>query len=358
MGYLTQRMAWAIVGRIARVTPYSVNVTDIDGKVFAGTDEKMVGRVRPAAARVYEQQEACIVYVSVGEETKGICFPLRFNEHIEAVLEIGGDVDEIMHIGQLIVALAEILMENNAMQEVEATKESRRNDFFFEWVHTPRAEYDERFRENAGVFGIDLDLVRRAVVVKMRRVRYSVLEDVRSMLLEGEYVVRQSVDGFTVLLRDGRDLRERVSRMLNLTSDFSLCAVGFSSDSAKETVDSAERTLQTGMLYHPEERLFFDEDMVAELLMASLDGDRHLQQLCGCFRENDEDGSLCRTVLAYGANGEDQKKVCEALFIHRNTLSYRLTRLRELTGLDPRNPRQFTLLYAAALQRLKEMKEV
>ena len=358
MGYLTQRMAWAIVGRIARVTPYSVNVTDIDGKVFAGTDEKMVGRVRPAAARVYEQQEACIVYVSVGEETKGICFPLRFNEHIEAVLEIGGDVDEIMHIGQLIVALAEILMENNAMQEVEATKESRRNDFFFEWVHTPRAEYDERFRENAGVFGIDLDLVRRAVVVKMRRVRYSVLEDVRSMLLEGEYVVRQSVDGFTVLLRDGRDLRERVSRMLNLTSDFILCAVGFSSDSAKETVDSAERTLQTGMLYHPEERLFFDEDMAAELLMASLDGDRHLQQLCGCFRENDEDGSLCRTVLAYGANGEDQKKVCEALFIHRNTLSYRLTRLRELTGLDPRNPRQFTLLYAAALQRLKEMKEV
>lgn len=171
MGYLTQRMAWAIVGRIARVTPYSVNVTDIDGKVFAGTDEKMVGRVRPAAARVYEQQEACIVYVSVGEETKGICFPLRFNEHIEAVLEIGGDVDEIMHIGQLIVALAEILMENNAMQEVEATKESRRNDFFFEWVHTPRAEYDERFRENACVFGIDLDLARTAAFADHERPR-------------------------------------------------------------------------------------------------------------------------------------------------------------------------------------------
>ena len=249
-------------------------------------------------------------------------------------------------------------MENNAIQEVEAIKENKRNDFFFEWIHRSRSEYDERFRETAGVFGIDLDGVHRAAVVRMKRVRYSVLEDVRSMLFEGEYIVRQGIEGFTVLLIEGRGFRQRMNRLMSLTKDFSLCAVGFPSNSAKETVESAEQTLQIGMLYAPDEHLFFEEDMVPELMVAALEGERHLDELCERFEECDEDGSLCKTILVYGANGEDQKKVCEALFVHRNTLSYRLTKLREMTGLDPRNPRQFILLYAAALRRLKEMKEV
>ena len=37
----------------------------------------------------------------------------------------------------------------------------------------------------------------------------------------------------------------------------------------------------------------------------------------------------------------------EDLFVHKNTVQYRLNKLRDITGLDPRNVEDFIRLYLA-----------
>lgn len=39
------------------------------------------------------------------------------------------------------------------------------------------------------------------------------------------------------------------------------------------------------------------------------------------------------------------------LFIHKNTLQYQLNKIKNLTGYDPRNYRDFSVLYIALLLR-------
>ena len=49
------------------------------------------------------------------------------------------------------------------------------------------------------------------------------------------------------------------------------------------------------------------------------------------------------------------KNAADALFIHKNTLQYQLDRVRDMTGLDPRNFQDAVSLYIALhLQKLEE----
>lgn len=47
---------------------------------------------------------------------------------------------------------------------------------------------------------------------------------------------------------------------------------------------------------------------------------------------------LIRTLRAYFAPGESTSEAAERLFLHRNSVPYRLDRISELTRLDWRDP--------------------
>ena len=47
---------------------------------------------------------------------------------------------------------------------------------------------------------------------------------------------------------------------------------------------------------------------------------------------------LIRTLRAYFASGESTSEAAERLFLHRNSVPYRLDRISELTRLDWRDP--------------------
>lgn len=65
------------------------------------------------------------------------------------------------------------------------------------------------------------------------------------------------------------------------------------------------------------------------------------------------DGVLLDTVSTYLDSGGSIEATARAMFIHANTVRYRLKRVAELTGYHPLNPRDaFTLRVALALGRL------
>jgi len=65
------------------------------------------------------------------------------------------------------------------------------------------------------------------------------------------------------------------------------------------------------------------------------------------------DGVLLDTVSAYLDSGGSIEATARAMFIHPNTVRYRLKRVGEITGYSPSNPRDsFTLRVALTLGRL------
>ncbi len=64
------------------------------------------------------------------------------------------------------------------------------------------------------------------------------------------------------------------------------------------------------------------------------------------LEDGDRDGIFRDALRAWVATGS-VARVAEQLYVHPNTVSYRLGRVRELTGLDPRVPADATLLAMA-----------
>jgi len=64
------------------------------------------------------------------------------------------------------------------------------------------------------------------------------------------------------------------------------------------------------------------------------------QETIGALVEYDrtQHTNLVETLAAYFAHNGNLSATAEALFVHRNTLLYRMERIREISGLDLDNP--------------------
>jgi len=64
-------------------------------------------------------------------------------------------------------------------------------------------------------------------------------------------------------------------------------------------------------------------------------------------------GSLLETLAAHAEHGRSLEAAARVLYVHPNTVRYRLRKVAEVTGWDPLNPREaYVLQMALALGRL------
>ncbi|MFE3188281.1 PucR family transcriptional regulator [Nocardia sp. NPDC059240] len=75
-------------------------------------------------------------------------------------------------------------------------------------------------------------------------------------------------------------------------------------------------------------------------------------RLAQVFDALDDQPVLTETFDAYVRNNYELNPTADALHIHRNTVTYRLSRITDLTGYDPQNPTEAMTLAAARTARL------
>jgi len=66
---------------------------------------------------------------------------------------------------------------------------------------------------------------------------------------------------------------------------------------------------------------------------------------------SDSNDILIETVKVFFESGMNAKETAAKLFIHKNTLMYRLNKARDQYGIDPFNPFQCMKLYLAVLMK-------
>jgi len=100
-------------------------------------------------------------------------------------------------------------------------------------------------------------------------------------------------------------------------------------------------------------RPVLSEDLLPERILAGDDWAR-LEAIEQVFKPLDRSrGTLVETLSAYFAHGSAIEPTARALFVHPNTVRYRLGQVADLTGLTPSHPRDaLTLQLALTLGRL------
>lgn len=368
---ITDVSAQQIVDEIGDLVHQNINLMDENGYIIASNDRSRIGDFHEGAYQIIQQQLPELYIDSDLEQRlsrvrQGINLPIRVDGKVEGVVGITGSYEAVIQYGQIVQRMAAILVKERIRLDEERLDLRVRSRFLEEWVFSSHLSNQHSLYERGLALGIDVRLPRRCMVVCVRDLaRYT-------KTLEGQQFLEQveaEVNAFlvhypgTIVLRNAARqilllnrrptaqlvaLAQELREHLRTTVGTDLL-VGIDDDvpDLHTAYLQASRALQIAPQY--KSQVVSYRDLNIELIFDQVSPQDKLQYLRKLFPDRDsqqlrEDFAL---LDAYFQAEGSISKAAASLYIHKNTLQYRLRQLAEMTGFDVRKPSNAPILYVA-----------
>jgi carbohydrate diacid regulator len=362
---ITGELTQPIVDRLAEVISLPINIIDEDGIVVASTDRTRVGSFHQGAIVVMEQHDELHVDESAIKELAGtrmgITMPLVINGEFVGSLGVTGAPDEIEDLAH-IVRVAVLSLTEQAHQAQRSQSQRRVHDNWASRLVADRLGDPEGIAEQAKILGIDLDRSCSVILINadpatsfdFSMSERAIIQLIRSYgSLRFNAYVGQGRYLFAVQARDGIDdswltrLGEAIYAYLGARPEKFWAGVGKpgigiqgyrqSFFDAIQSVHIMQRLdMQRRILFYYEHRFFRLLEYIPQYAR---------ETFCESYLHRPAiDAQLAETLSVYFDVDCSPIRAAEALHIHRNTLSYRLGRVRELYGLNPHDFRDAVTL--------------
>jgi carbohydrate diacid regulator len=370
---LSQKHAMKIVLEINKIIEQKINIIAPDGTIIASSNEARIGTYHEGAHILVEQQLDVLIIHSdddyVGAR-KGVNFPIIVNNEVLGVIGVTGPYEEVAKYGQIVKRVTEILLLEIAMKESKFLEEGVINRYIYEWLSGDNKELSSPFIERGTLLGIDITLPRRVLVMAPFSLsKGNEVEDLKVIEQSEEYMKRliKHLDEKSMFMksasylvgivaeRNNNDLLKLATNIKKMVeSKFAVkVAIGLDSENASlammhQSFAKARKAFQSSVRkesYH----ISFYEDLNMEIITGDISIQSKREYISRIFRNfNEEEIAEAIQILEIFYEEEGSiKNAAEKLFIHKNTLQYKLKKIMNTTGYDPRSISQASLFYLA-----------
>lgn len=369
--YISKLTAQEIVEEIGREIGEHINLMDEDGVIIASTDFKRIGNVHEGARRIIRENlpELYITQNMENEMTKmGINLPLIVDEQVVGVVGITGERERVYGYGKIVRRMTEILISDSRQKDARRYERRQRYHFLEEWIEYPDISYDLEFRKRAERMNIDLTKEYRVMVLKF--VEYESLSDTfdgQRLLEQIEATIRHEAERKSILY-----LREptrqvciipkcRNDRMYllaagfieliqkkyqkNLIAGYDSYREGKRKIALKKHLDEAEKAVTQAI--HSKEHIEEYDQLGMEIFMNNISYDVMQEYIEKLFPQSERLEEYFRLIETYFKCEGSIAKMAEILYVHKNTVQYKLNKLEKLTGKDIRLPSESADYYMA-----------
>lgn len=371
MHHLSRSSAQQIVEEIGALVRQNINMMDETGHIIASTDPKRIGMFHQGAYQIISSRLPEL-YVRPEAETPtvrcGINLPIEENGEIVGVIGITGGYDEVFAYGQIVKKMTEILIRERSEQDRRRLDGRVRSRFLEDWVLGSGLSNPQELSERGFALGVDIRAARRVLVVSARRLTELVGTSRGQQLLEeaeatvagclagcgGALTLRNA--GRQILLVPRRDsldpeaLAAQIVETVRRRHGVEMMAgVDGGADDLHLAYLQANRAWR--IAHHRRNAVVSYCRLGAEMILDDVPARRKVEFLHRVFpgRPLARLGEEMALLEAYFLTEGSLNAAAAALFIHKNTLQYRLRRLAEETGLDVRKPSDAPTLYLALL---------
>lgn len=351
---ISKKTAQQIVDTVKDVCGFNINFINEQGIVLASTDPARIGTVHEGGRQVIAKGEPLEVEQDglFPGTHKGVNIPIFRGGTLTAVIGISGEPAKVRiyaHLAERITLLILREQEMNAAAHTLAEKKS----YLLNLLTENGTDVPEEIIRELENFHINTVSSKRMIAFKLYchgRESLSVPEASASRFLEelpGCLYSYEYPASFRALA-DSRNLGIILEKLeyFNKMHSFSLKAgIGSSVPLSELSRSWTEANIALRALkYTDTDSVLFDR-LSLEVLLS------------GISEENGE--AFCRKTLAslssddlallraYFENDQSLSETCRKLFLHKNTLQYRLNRIHRLCGLNPRSFRDAAVLYLA-----------
>ncbi|MFM2486021.1 sugar diacid recognition domain-containing protein [Celerinatantimonas yamalensis] len=363
--FLDQRLAQAIVSRTMEIIGCNVNIMDDRGVIIGSGDLERIGQLHEGALLALANGKMFAVNDSLMPHLQGvqpgINMPMRKDNKIVGVIGLTGNPDNLQQYAKLVTMTAEMMLEQSRLLSMLAQDQRLREELVLNLIRCEVLS-DEQM-EWAQRLSVDLSIPRIAVVIEIDSGKLPVgdaiyeFQHLLNRLSQPDHhnlVAQVSLNQIVVLKpalnRSGefcRDwIHQRIQKLLYEVSQTKglklVIAMGHyfqGQGSICRSYNTADTTLKIGKIYNPSQQIYDYADLQLPVLLDYLHNGwqtaefmRPLKRL----KSMDTSGLLRKTLLTWFHHNTQLSSTAKALFIHRNTLEYRLNKVCELTSLNIR----------------------
>lgn len=352
---ISKNFAQQIVDAVKEVCGKDINFINPSGIIFASTNSQRIDEFHEIGFQVARTGDTIEVMTdnSFQGTQKGVNIPFFHKGILIAVIGISGDPDEVRVYAHLAIKIADLLIREQELSHYNYAQQEKRQYIVHALAkgETGNPQYLKECLEEMGISYEDdmqvawIKLNSRynsnnvpMIDQKLNNLFKKMELKLFSYMYPSEYLVIFSMDQAKECKRLMRRFTEEYGLVLKIGVG-SVRKVSHLTESYRDAVIALNSL--SGMDYYYAEY----EALDIEILLCSLKEEhkkRYLEKTISGLSK--EDKKLLRIYfeedMSLGSTGE-------RLYMHKNTLQYKLNRIQKLTGFNPRKFRDASMLYLA-----------
>ncbi|WP_066384012.1 CdaR family transcriptional regulator [Neobacillus mesonae] len=389
---ILEHIAQDIVEKASGILHYPISITDNEGIIIGSTDKSRIGIFHQPSLEVIKKN--VMVYCKSKIEKRvlpGVSAPLKFNNKVIGVLGIVGEPREVEKYVQLVKNQVEMMCQEAFRKEMVELKEKMIEMFVHQMIHFNENESHviDQIYQSAKLleFNIDTDRVCLLIDIKNFSNRLSAnkegddlferfplqyfqpevlsflqlifkenKDDIVSFLSLERFIVIKSLPyprSFSALMESLEEKLQKINTFLETkywvsaiiaAGDVSSCLSGIS-----ESYRNAVKAMSIGLRFEPDAaiHLYNNREILLRMLPKELSNDyqNKLLKLAHPLIQQDNYDVLASTFIGFCKYNMNLSEASRNLYIHRNTIIYRLEKISEITSLNISSFEHCMLLY-------------
>lgn len=374
---LTPELAKYIVNRTMKIIDCNINVMNSHGIIIGSGELERIGELHEGAMLAIAQQRVVTIDNPTARKLKGVKpgvnFPLKLNNEIVGVIGITGEPTEVIQFGKLVCMSAEMMMEQAELLNELSQNNRLKEEFVLSFIKSDHQAAN--LTEWSRKLNVDLTLPRVVAIIEIDSGQLGIqtamheLQNIQNELqsiTKSKLVAIKSLTEIVVLipalnkfnrweLNDHKEKLEKLVAHIKESHQVDIrIALGNYFQQGIDKIARSYQTAKTAMIVGkqrlPNSRNYYYQELILPVLLHGLSHDWQAEELLLPLQKlklSDSNGLLLKTLSTWFNHNLQNGHTSKALFIHRNTLEYRLNKIAKLTGLDLLKFDDRVLLYIA-----------
>ncbi|MBT2686598.1 helix-turn-helix domain-containing protein [Bacillus sp. ISL-47] len=396
MGFLKD-ISQLIVENTSKIIEYPISISDNKGFIIGSSDISRLGSFHPASLEVVKRKKTISYELdevkSLHNVLPGVASPIIINHEPIGVLGIVGKPAEVQKYAQLVKSHVELMCHEYLKKEMSALESKTLDNLFRYLLNSQKPEDLEYCVRYAKMLGYHLDSSHSRICflieinfeiesshslemeVQMpdkyswhflqnnisEILQYYLIdnpEDILSPLTLDQFILIKAIDKEEAHELFMKRMDHKIHRLLQYLKTENSCSASISIGSAnngihgiKDSYQAALKALTAGKKISKSPRVFHYNDWN---IIFELAGNGLNQYVKDTLKEKLHDfinhvnyPTLAQTFMAYCSCNMNMSETARILFLHRNSLVYRMEKINELTKLDISRFDHCMLLYFA-----------
>ena len=367
-----------IVNRVMNILGKNINIMNEKGIIIASGDMLRIGTFHEAAKIVVESNREIIVDTNNMFKgcKKGVNLPIYHDNRILGVIGITGEPAEVKGYGIIVKELVELMIQEDKRKKTEMFQEKALMNYANELIKEQDKQNLEMLRLRSHLIDFDLKTKRAIIVadicnfskviencsndqeIMVQQLKQGIIDNVSNILnRQHDLIFNLSEDRFIIfkyfdtgILSFCQKVEESLKANLGLQM---YIGIGSPCGDICDYYNSymlANRVVNIGRKLDPQRLIYSSGDYRIQLLLQSVKEDQkkeYTEYFYKLFNNKSDKHikELLDTARIYFEKRMNIKATAEAMFIHRNTVLYRINKLKEQYGQDITEPYTCMLLY-------------